>query len=126
MPRQVVRQQDAGRENQPFCRNATALGFAALRANGVLKRLRVTPLPWWVFIAGTVGSTLAVVTSPMHTRRACATFEAVGVGVVCVPAEVRESGLHPDANAEDRLRAFRSLLYELFASSSYKSRGWIR
>ena len=71
-------------------------------------------------------STLAVVTSPMHTRRACATFEAVGVGVVCVPAEVRESGLYPDANAEDRLRAFRSLLYELFASASYKSRGWIR
>ncbi len=71
-------------------------------------------------------STLAVVTSPMHTSRACATFEAVGVRVVCVPAEVRESGLYPDANAEDRLRAFRSLLYELFASSSYKSRGWIR
>jgi len=71
-------------------------------------------------------STLAVVTSPMHTRRACATFEAVGVEVVCVPAEVRGSGLYPDANAEDRLRAFRSLLYELFASSSYKSRGWIR
>jgi ABC-2 type transport system permease protein len=44
------------------CFNTTALGFAALRANGVLKRLRVTPLPWWVFIAGTVGSTLAVVT----------------------------------------------------------------
>jgi ABC-2 type transport system permease protein len=44
------------------CFNTTALGFAALRANGVLKRLRVTPLPWWVFVAGTVGSTLLVVT----------------------------------------------------------------
>ena len=44
------------------CFNTTALSFAALRANGVLKRLRVTPLPWWVFIAGTVGSTLVVVT----------------------------------------------------------------
>ena len=43
------------------CFNTTALGFAALRANGVLKRLRVTPLPWWVFVAGTVGSTLLVV-----------------------------------------------------------------
>jgi uncharacterized SAM-binding protein YcdF (DUF218 family) len=71
-------------------------------------------------------STLAVVTSPMHTRRACATFEAVGLRVVCVPAVVRESGLYPGANAEDRLRAFRAWLYELFASSSYKSRGWIR
>jgi uncharacterized SAM-binding protein YcdF (DUF218 family) len=71
-------------------------------------------------------SRLAVVTSPMHTRRACATFEAVGVRVVCVPAVVRGSGLYPGANAEDRLRAFRSWLYEVFASSSYKSRGWIR
>ena len=71
-------------------------------------------------------STLAVVTSPMHTRRACATFEAVGLRVVCIPAAVRGSGLYPGANAEDRLRAFRSWLYEVFASSSYKSRGWIR
>ena len=47
-------------------------------------------------------ATLAVVTSPMHTRRACATFEAVGLRVVCVPAAVRGSGLYPDANAEDR------------------------
>jgi uncharacterized SAM-binding protein YcdF (DUF218 family) len=71
-------------------------------------------------------STLAVVTSPMHTRRACATFEAVGLRVVCVPAAVRGSGLYPGANAEDRLRAFRSWLYEVFATSSYKSHGWIR
>jgi len=71
-------------------------------------------------------STLAVVTSPTHTRRACATFEAVGLRVVCVPAAVRGSGLYPGASAEDRLRAFRSWLYEMFAASSYKSRGWIR
>jgi uncharacterized SAM-binding protein YcdF (DUF218 family) len=70
--------------------------------------------------------TIAVVTSPMHTRRACATFEAVGLRVVCVPATVRESGLYAGSNAEDRLRAFRSWLYEEFATASYKSRGWIR
>ena len=71
-------------------------------------------------------ATLAVVTSPMHTRRACATFEAVGFRVVCVPAAVRGSGLYPGADAEDRLRAFRAWLYETFATASYKSRGWIR
>ncbi len=71
-------------------------------------------------------STLAVVTSPMHTRRACATFEAVGLKVVCVPADVRESGLHEGSNAQDRLRAFRSWLYETFASSTYQRRGWTR
>jgi uncharacterized SAM-binding protein YcdF (DUF218 family) len=71
-------------------------------------------------------STIAVVTSPLHTGRACATFEAVGFKVVCVPADVRESGLYEGSNAQDRLRAFRSWLYESFASSSYRRRGWIR
>jgi uncharacterized SAM-binding protein YcdF (DUF218 family) len=71
-------------------------------------------------------NTIAVVTSPMHTRRACATFEAVGLKVVCVPAAVRGSGLYAGANAEDRLGAFRSWLYETFASATYKSRGWTR
>jgi uncharacterized SAM-binding protein YcdF (DUF218 family) len=70
--------------------------------------------------------TLAVVTSPLHTRRACATFEAVGFGVVCVPAEVRGSGLEPHSIPEDRLRAFRFWLYERFATDSYRRRGWIR
>jgi uncharacterized SAM-binding protein YcdF (DUF218 family) len=69
--------------------------------------------------------TLAVVTSPLHTRRACATFEAVGLKVVCVPAAVRGSGLIPGSIAEDRFRDFRSWLYESFATDSYRRRGWI-
>jgi uncharacterized SAM-binding protein YcdF (DUF218 family) len=69
--------------------------------------------------------TMAVVTSPLHTRRACATFEAVGFRVVCVPATVRGSGLIPGSIAEDRLRDFRSWLYETFATDSYRRRGWI-
>jgi uncharacterized SAM-binding protein YcdF (DUF218 family) len=71
-------------------------------------------------------STLAVVTSPMHTRRACATFEAVGFRVVCVPADARDSGLPTGSIGADRLRSFQSWLYETFASSSYRRRGWIR
>jgi uncharacterized SAM-binding protein YcdF (DUF218 family) len=78
-------------------------------------------------IAQTRGwSTIAVVTSPMHTRRACATFEAVGFKVVCVPADAREAGLSEGSSARDRLRAFGSWLYETFASSTYRRRGWIR
>lgn len=69
--------------------------------------------------------TLAVVTSPLHTRRACATFEAVGFRVVCVPATVRGSGLIPGSFAEERFRDFRSWLYETFATDSYRRRGWI-
>jgi uncharacterized SAM-binding protein YcdF (DUF218 family) len=77
-------------------------------------------------IAGGNGwQTLAVVTSPLHTRRACATFEAVGFRVVCVPATVRGSGLISGSTAEDRLHDFRSWLYETFASDSYRRRGWI-
>jgi uncharacterized SAM-binding protein YcdF (DUF218 family) len=70
-------------------------------------------------------NSIAVVTSPMHTRRACATFESVGFKVVCVPATVRGSGLDPNSIAEDRLRAFRFWLYETFATDSYRRRGWI-
>jgi uncharacterized SAM-binding protein YcdF (DUF218 family) len=87
------------------------------RTEALLMRKIARPNGW---------GTLAVVTSPMHSRRACATFEAVGFKVVCVPAAVRGSGLYAGANAEDRLRAFRAWLYETFATASYKSRGWIR
>ena len=69
---------------------------------------------------------IAVVTSPLHSRRACATFEAVGFQVVCAPAAVRGSGLDPRSIPEDRFRGFRSWLYETFATDSYKRRGWIR
>jgi uncharacterized SAM-binding protein YcdF (DUF218 family) len=69
--------------------------------------------------------TLAVVTSPMHTRRACATFEAVGFKVVCVPASVRGSGRPFGHDAEDRLSAFRSWLYETLATPVYRRYGWI-
>lgn len=69
---------------------------------------------------------VAVVTSPLHTRRACATFEAVGFQVVCVPAALRGSGLDPRSIPEDRFRAFRAWLYETFATDSYRRRGWIR
>jgi uncharacterized SAM-binding protein YcdF (DUF218 family) len=87
---------------------------------------RTEALRMRAIVAAHEWTTLAVVTSPMHTRRACATFEAVGVRVVCVPAVIRQSGLNADSNPEDRLRAFRSWLYETFASASYTSRGWIR
>lgn len=40
--------------------NTTAMQITALRERGVLKRLRTTPLPGWVFVAGVVGSTLLV------------------------------------------------------------------
>ena len=69
---------------------------------------------------------MAVVTSPLHTRRACATFEAMGFKVVCVPALSREYVVPGATNPRDRLHAFRAWIYEAFATATYKSNGWIR
>ena len=80
------------------CFNTTALGFAALRANGVLKRLRVTPLPWWVFVAGTVGSTFVVVSVSIALMLALG-IVAFGAHLHCGDA----AGLPAHAGARLRL-----------------------
>lgn len=69
--------------------------------------------------------TIAVVTSPMHTRRACQVFEAVGFQVYCVPA--REHGFdtwHPRSPA-DRLAASSDYLYERLGMVKYRWKGWL-
>ena len=43
-----------------ICFNSTALLFAGLRTNGILKRVRSTSLPWAAYVCGAVGSTLIV------------------------------------------------------------------
>ena len=43
-----------------ICFNSTALSFASMRTNGILKRVRTTPLPGSAYVAGAVGSTLIV------------------------------------------------------------------
>jgi ABC-2 type transport system permease protein len=43
-----------------ICFNSSAMVFAALRTNGILKRVRTTPLPWLAYVGGAVGSTLIV------------------------------------------------------------------
>ncbi len=68
---------------------------------------------------------VAVVTSPTHTRRACAAFEKVGLSVVCVPALSRDVAIGTLVQPGDRLRAFQLWLYESMAVSEYKRRGWI-
>lgn len=69
--------------------------------------------------------TIALVTSPMHTRRACAVFEHVGYRVVCVPAQSRDIAVHTLSNASDRLAAFRMAAYERLAFVVYEHRGWL-
>jgi uncharacterized SAM-binding protein YcdF (DUF218 family) len=69
---------------------------------------------------------IAVVASPMHTRRACSSFEAVGFEVVCVPARLRSpGGQDPGPWPADRLKVFGDWVYEVVATAEYQTRGWL-
>jgi uncharacterized SAM-binding protein YcdF (DUF218 family) len=68
---------------------------------------------------------LVVVTSPLHTRRACATFERQGLAIVCRPSESRDYSLNLRRAPADRLEAFRDWLYEVVGTRVYRSRGWL-
>ena len=68
---------------------------------------------------------VALVTSPLHTNRACRTFEVAGLPVSCVPAEPRDYTLTSLRGANARLNAFRDVLYETMATTLYRVRGWI-
>jgi uncharacterized SAM-binding protein YcdF (DUF218 family) len=76
-------------------------------------------------LAPATARTIAVVTSPLHTRRACATFEALGFRVVCVPSDERTYAVNTLPGPADRVRAFFDWLYEQLAVIKYKSHGWI-
>lgn len=68
---------------------------------------------------------IILVTSPFHTRRACATFEHVGLVVSCAPADSRDIAVKSLTNPRDRLGAFSMWLYELAATLHYKRLGWV-
>jgi uncharacterized SAM-binding protein YcdF (DUF218 family) len=68
---------------------------------------------------------IALVTSPMHTRRACAVFEAVGLKVRCVPAISRDVALRSEREAKDRVRTARLALYEWVGWQYNHFRGWL-
>jgi uncharacterized SAM-binding protein YcdF (DUF218 family) len=66
---------------------------------------------------------VAVITSPMHTRRACATVEGMGLPVTCVVAPWRPAGW-PPRTASDRLIVMQRLTYESLAWAQYRVSGW--
>ena len=65
-----------------------------------------------------------LVTSPMHSRRACATFEKLGLAVECRPAVPRSHDPSRLESSESRRLVFQDVLYELSATLLYRSRGW--
>lgn len=68
---------------------------------------------------------VAVVTSPLHTRRACAAFERVGVSVRCVPARARDVAIGTLRTPRDRLRAAQLWVYETAGTLYYRLRRWL-
>ena len=68
---------------------------------------------------------IVVVTSPFHTRRACATFERVGVLVSCRASISRNRGLGDLSSPDGRVRTFQVLLYETLGTIRYRQLGWI-
>jgi uncharacterized SAM-binding protein YcdF (DUF218 family) len=68
---------------------------------------------------------IVVVTSPMHTRRACATFEKVGVVISCAASNTRAFAIAALWSPMDRVRAFEVWLYETAGTLRYRQLGWI-
>jgi len=68
---------------------------------------------------------ILVVTSPTHSRRACAALEAEGVAVLCVPARESDADLETLDRPTERLEAFRLALHEWLGLGLYRLRGWL-
>jgi uncharacterized SAM-binding protein YcdF (DUF218 family) len=78
----------------------------------------------WRLLGPRGATRIAVVTSPLHTVRACATFERVGFTVSCVAAVSRAYSVDRAASPDERLTLFRAWLYERTALVEYRARGW--
>lgn len=68
---------------------------------------------------------VAVVTSPMHSRRACLAMEKAGLSVECRPAAGRDYSITVMNRGENRRLAFQDILYECAGIVLYRLRDWI-
>ena len=68
---------------------------------------------------------IILVTSPFHSRRACATFEKAGLAVSCVPSDSRDIAVRRLDYPHDRIGAFAMWLYETAGTLRYRQLGWI-
>jgi uncharacterized SAM-binding protein YcdF (DUF218 family) len=68
---------------------------------------------------------VAVVTSPMHTARACGAIAKAGLVVECRPAAPRDYSLRNLDSGGSRRLAFIDVLYETTATVLYRVRGWM-
>lgn len=98
-------------------------------------------IPGWIVLEGTnstrdealqaatklpvASRRIVVVTSPLHTRRACATFEKVGFTVSCYPARTRGYSTWHPIEPTDRIAAFADYIYERFGMIKYRWKRWV-
>jgi uncharacterized SAM-binding protein YcdF (DUF218 family) len=68
---------------------------------------------------------LLVVTSPSHSRRACAAMEREGLEVICSPAVETEFDVENLDRPPERLRSFRSSIHEWLGLWLYERRDWV-
>lgn len=68
---------------------------------------------------------LLVVSSPIHSRRACASLEKEGLTVVSTPSLESRFNLDELDTAGDRLVAFGSIMHERLGLWVYARRGWV-
>jgi uncharacterized SAM-binding protein YcdF (DUF218 family) len=67
---------------------------------------------------------LLVVTSPSHSRRACAAAERAGIEVLCSPSVETEFDVETLDRPVERFRSFRSSLHEWLGLWLYERWGW--
>jgi uncharacterized SAM-binding protein YcdF (DUF218 family) len=68
---------------------------------------------------------LLLVTSPVHSRRAAATFEREGLEIVSSPSVETRYDLETLYEPGDRILAFGSVMHERIGLWLYRRRGWI-
>jgi uncharacterized SAM-binding protein YcdF (DUF218 family) len=66
-----------------------------------------------------------VVTSPYHSRRACAAVEREGLSVVCSPSVETAFDLNGLVRSDERRRAFSKAVHERIGLLQYWWRGWL-
>jgi uncharacterized SAM-binding protein YcdF (DUF218 family) len=69
---------------------------------------------------------IIVVTSPMHTRRACAAIEKrTRLMVTCVPAHERYPTTRRPRGIANHIETAREYFYERLAMIKYRLKGWL-
>jgi uncharacterized SAM-binding protein YcdF (DUF218 family) len=97
--------------------DVVAIGGATNTRDEALALARLCSERGWKRVIG--------VTTPYHSRRACAAVEATGIEVVCSPSA--ETRYDPDAleRSTERRLAFTDIVHERIGLWLYRRRGWI-